>query len=441
MKRLSLFLIPVVVALCWNCGSSKKTFQTGNYYASVMQSVDKLRKAPNNKTARETLSMAYPMAVEQLNNDVNRMKSSQDQFKNGVIYDSYVLLSNMYDAIRRSPAALEVIPNPQDYYSQLKYYATEAASERYKAGEQALAMGTRPYAMQAYEHFAKADLYTPGYMDVKNKIEEALYYATLKVLVEQVPVPTFQAGMSAQFFQDQIEQFLFNYRENPFIRFYSSKDQNLKDPDQILIFQFDDFVVGQQNTQERIYEARKDSVVVGRIPKSAVAPTTQQEQKVIICHSPPGNPAVKQTLEIGISALQAHIDHGDKIGPCDGSSYPTQSTGPSSQATEYIDVYGTVRATYRETVSAVLSRGLLSMRIIDARSNTVVLHDKFPGEFNWVNRYGSFNGDERALTQEQLNIAHERSVPPPPPQTLFIEFCKPIYGQVTSKVQSYYHNL
>jgi len=436
MKRLIIFIIPIL-ALCWSCGSSKKTFQSGNYYSSVMQSVDKLRKAPNNKTARETLSMAYPMAVEQLNSDVNRMKNSQDQFKNGVIYDSYVLLSNMYDAIRRSPAALEVIPNPQDFYSQLKYYATEAASERYKAGEQALTMGTRPYAMQAYEHYVKADIYSPGYMDVKNKIEEALYYATLKVLVEQVPVPTFQAGMSAQFFQDQIEQFLFNYRDNPFIRFYSSKDQNLKDPDQILVFQFDDFMVGQQNTQEKIYEVRKDSVVVGRIPKSAVV--GQQEQKVTICHSPPGNPGNTQTLEVGISALQAHIDHGDKIGACDGTS-PSQTTS-STQTTEYIDVYGTVRATFHETVSAVISRGLLSMRIIDARSNTVVLHDKFPGEFNWVNRYGNFNGDERALTQEQLNIAHERPVAPPPPQTLFIEFCKPIYGQVTSKVQNYYHNL
>ncbi len=442
MKRLSIFILFTAVALCWNCGSSKKTFQTGNYYSSVMQSVDKLRRAPNNKNARETLSMAYPMAVEQLNNDVNRMKNSQDRFKNGVIYDSYALLSNMYDDIRRCPAALEVIPNPQDFYTQLKYYANEAAAERYAAGEQALAMGTRPYAVEAYEHFVKADHYLSGYRDVKNKIEEALYYATLKVLVQQVPVPTFQAGMSAQFFQDQIEQFLFNYRDNPFIQFYSDKDPNLKDPDQIIVFQFDDFVVGQMNSQERIYETIKDSVVVGRIPKSSVQPAAQQEQKVVICHSPPGNPNNKQTLEVGMSALQAHIDHGDKIGPCDGSSYPTSNgSSTTAQAQDYINVYGTVRATFRETVSQVLSRGLLSMRIIDARSNTVVLHDKFPGEFVWVNRYGNFNGDERALTQEQLNIAQERPVPPPPSQTLFIEFCKPIYGQVVSRVQSYYNNL
>ena len=104
-------------------------------------------------------------------------------------------------------------------------------------------------------------------------------------------------------------------------------------------------------------------------------------------------------------------------------------------------MYSTVKATFRENTREVISKGLLSMRIMDAKSNTVVLHDKFPGEFLWINQWGSFNGDERALTKEQLHIAKQQPMQPPPPQTLFIEFCKPIYGQVTSKVNSYYHNL
>lgn len=431
--------------MTWGCKSSKKTFQSGNYYSSVMQSVSKLRKSPNNKSSRETLSMAYPLAVEQFLGEVTRMKNSQDRFKNGRIYDSYKLLSNMYDEIRRSPAALEVIPNPQDYYSQLKYYAREAAAERYAAGEQALAMGSRPYAMEAYDHFVQADLYEPGYMDVRQKIEEALYHATLKVLVEQVPVPTMQAGLSAQFFQDQLEQFLFNYQDNPFIRFYSTRDPNLREPDQILVLQFDDFVVGQVNNSERIYETSKDSVIIAKIPKSSVQSQTQSqvEQKVVICHSPPGYPENKQTIEVGISALQAHIDHGDKIGPCEGDAVKStvSSSNVSVPKEEYLNVYATVKATFRENTREVISRGLLSMRIVDARSNTVVLHDKFPGEFIWINQWGSFNGDERALTTKQLEIANHQPMQPPPPQVLFIEFCKPIYGQVTSRVRNYYHNL
>ena len=275
MRNLIIIVFAIVIGGFWSCGSSKKTFESGNYYGSVMQSVSKLRKSPNNKKAREVLSQAYPMGVDFYLTQVNRMKDSQDRFKNGKIVDSYKMLNNMHDEIQRCPAAMEVIPNPEDFYNQLKYYAREAAAERYTAGEEALAMGSRPYAIEAYEHFIQADLYLPGYLDVLNKIEEAKYKATLKVLVEQVPVPTMQAGLSAQFFQDQIEQYLFNYRTNEFIRFYSARDENLDEPDQILVFQFDDFVVGQVNNQERIIQTSKDSVVLATIPRSSV----QTEQK------------------------------------------------------------------------------------------------------------------------------------------------------------------
>lgn len=391
MRKLSIIILVAIIGTMWSCGSSKKTFESGNYYGSVMQSVNKLRKSPNNKKSREVLSQAYPMAVDFYLNEVNRMKDGQDRFKNGKIVDSYKMLNNMHDEIRRSPAALEVIPNPEDFYNQLKYHTREAASERYTAGEEALAMGSRPYAIQAYDNFIQADLYQPGYLDVKNKIDEARYLATLKVLVDQVPVPSMQAGLSAQFFQDQIEQFLFNYQENEFIRFYSTKDQSLKDPDQIVVLQFDDFVVGQVNNQERIFEVSKDSVVMGQVKTQEVVASTDSTR-----------------------------------------GYTRDKN---------VNVYGTVKATFHENTRQVISRGLLSMRIMDAKSNTVVLHDKFPGEFVWVNKWGNFNGDERALTKEQLRIAHQQAMQPPPPQTLFIEFCKPIYGQVTSRVRSYYHNL
>ena len=41
------------------------------------------------------------------------------------------------------------------------------------------------------------------------------------------------------------------------------------------------------------------------------------EFKVIICHIPPGNPEKQHTIIIGLSALPAHIEHGDTLGYCD----------------------------------------------------------------------------------------------------------------------------
>jgi hypothetical protein len=41
------------------------------------------------------------------------------------------------------------------------------------------------------------------------------------------------------------------------------------------------------------------------------------ENKVTICHIPPGNPANRHTITVGESAVDAHVsNHGDTLGPC-----------------------------------------------------------------------------------------------------------------------------
>lgn len=42
------------------------------------------------------------------------------------------------------------------------------------------------------------------------------------------------------------------------------------------------------------------------------------DEKVQICHRPPGNPDNSKTLSIGASAVAAHLAHGDTEGPCEG---------------------------------------------------------------------------------------------------------------------------
>lgn len=40
---------------------------------------------------------------------------------------------------------------------------------------------------------------------------------------------------------------------------------------------------------------------------------------VTICHRPPGNPNAAHTLQVGAAALDAHLGHGDTVGPCSGN--------------------------------------------------------------------------------------------------------------------------
>ena len=41
-----------------------------------------------------------------------------------------------------------------------------------------------------------------------------------------------------------------------------------------------------------------------------------EREKITICHLPPGNPANPQTITISPNALDAHLAHGDYVGPC-----------------------------------------------------------------------------------------------------------------------------
>ncbi len=57
--------------------------------------------------------------------------------------------------------------------------------------------------------------------------------------------------------------------------------------------------------------------------------TDNPNQKITICHYPPGNTDNPQTIEIPLSAWPAHQAHGDKLGPCDTGNSGGQGNGNS----------------------------------------------------------------------------------------------------------------
>jgi hypothetical protein len=59
--------------------------------------------------------------------------------------------------------------------------------------------------------------------------------------------------------------------------------------------------------------------VLGPCPASVPDPEPVPEQKITICHYPPGNNGNPQTIEIPLSAWPAHQAHGDVLGPCPAS--------------------------------------------------------------------------------------------------------------------------
>jgi len=360
------------------CTSGKKSLEQGNYYDAVIKSVDRLRKNSGHSKSKSILRKAYPSAVAYYEGEVGNLMRSNDPFKWGRTVQSYELMNNLYEEIRRSPGALKVVPKPINYYDRLERAKRNAAEESYSAGMQNLNPNDRNSSKEAYFHFVDANNFVRGYKDVGKKIPEAREYATLNVVVEQIPVPG-RYSLSGGFFQEKIEEFLHaGWTDKQFIRFYSQREarrERLQDPDQVLVLAFDDFSVGNIRIRESKEKFERDSVRVGEV-----------------------------TLENGKKA----------------------------------PVYGSVKAELITYKKEVVSKGLLAMKVLDGRNKAVISSDKFPGTFVWYTEWANYNGDERALTKEQLALCKRIDIPPPPPQDLFIEFTIPIYDQLTAKLRRFY---
>lgn len=372
-----LFLIAIIILT--GCSSGKKAYEHGNYFEAVMQSVSRLRQKPDHSKSIEALRNSYPLALEGLQTDANNQIASNSPSKWRNAIAAYDKVNQMYETIRQSPGALKVISSPKNFYTEMGPLKEKAADESYNAGIDALMKGNRDDAKRAYFNFADAQAFVPGFKDVVEYLDKAKFEATLKVILEQVAVPA-RYSLSGGFFQDKVESYLHqNYPDRGFIKFYTpeeAKNLNLPKVDQILRVQFDDFSVGNTTTNEKEETFKKDSVVVG-------------EAKI------------------------------------NGKTIP---------------VYNTVTAKLTTVRKQVTSSGLLSMIVVDATSNGVLSHKKFSGEYSWVSTWGRFNGDERALTSQQLALCKKKEQQPPVAQDLFLEFTKPIYSQLTSGLQAFYKN-
>ena len=363
------------------CSSGKKMLEQGNYYQAVMQSVERLRSSPTNKKASETLVDAYPYAVRNLLDRLENNNTINNKFRNTDAVYVYRDLNSLYESIQSSPAALNVINNPQSYYSELSEVTSLAAEEQYQAGLEQLSYEGRNYSKQAYFYFLEAKKFVDNYRDVNEKIDIAYNLTVLKVIADLKPVQSRIYDLSAEVFYKEVNNTLRQIEQNEFIRFFSSEEAkivNISNPDHHLTINFEDFIVGETHTVERIEKMKSDSVKVSTI-----------------------------TLK-------------------DGSKR---------------DVYDIVAAKVYLNRMEVISKGIINLSIWESNDlNRDLINQDFAGQYIWFNEWGHFNGDERALTDKQYAISKQKMIPPIPPQQMFVEFTKPIHEQLSNKLFNFYRN-
>jgi len=382
MTNLKSFLIISIFLLAGismtSCGGKKK-LEKGEYSTAVFKSVKKLRKSPDNKNATSTLKQAYPLAISLIQENINIAKSSNNQFKWNTVVQQMSLANSLASDIAQCPAARRIITSPLRFDNELPAAKKNAAEECYSSGNKELEKGNRNSAKQAYFHFIKANELVTNYKNVDSLIPEAKWEATLKVVLEQIPVGAGRLEVSAQFFQSNVEAYINDlFQKKTFVRLFLPKEAEAIElvPDQIIRIQFDDFVIGNSHTREKH---------TNLISKDSVKVATHTEK--------------------------------------DGSK---------------VDVFNHVTAKLHEYKKEVVSKGLVDVKIIEFGSNKILYQEKIPGEFLWGCEWARYNGDERALTKQQIAMCNQTERYPPAPQDLFVEFTKPIYDQLTAKLNTFY---
>lgn len=373
MKKL-LFLLFVSALLFSACSTGKKAMEKGDYFSAVSKAIQRLKSNSNSKNAIAVVKDSYPMAIQWAQEEIDILLSGNEEFKWDKTFALMEKVNNIAGEIRLSPVGHSIIPNPKVYSSEMDMARNKAAEERYNVGNRQLAENTVEAAKMAYRNFQRTNELAPGFKDVSEKIVLAKDLATIKVILEAIPVNTVKFQLSSEFFYSQIFEYLNNkFPANSFVNFYSPSQAEkfgISYPDFVVKLQFYDFEVGKTEHFEK-----------------------------------------EETL-----ANRVEVESRDT----------TKTT---------YKIYNAKLKTYTDKVS---SRGLLDARIVDFESDKLMLDDKIPGEFVWINDYAIFVGDKEALTKNQLELTNRKAEPLPPAQDLFVEFTKPMYDQLTDRLRRFF---
>ena len=105
------------------------------------------------------------------------------------------------------------------------------------------------------------------------------------------------------------------------------------------------------------------------------------------------------------------------------------------------DVYGTVEADLRIFSKTIESGGLLDVVVVNPNTDEVLLQQKIPSTYAWINEWATYKGDKRALNKEELRLTQERELLPPPPQEMFEAFAQPLQRKATNLIRRRYRYL
>lgn len=378
-KLYTFSFIAVLSLVAFSCKTASKLYEKGNYDEAVELAAKKLQKDPDDAKLLDIIQNAYSYAVNDHEDRIRSNSESNNELKWEWMYNEYISLQRLYDAIYRVPSVYNIV-NPVNYSSYLVTYAEKAGDVRYDRGLAFMNRYDKQNYRNAYREFQAALQFKPGHRDIIIKMEEAYDYAVTNVVI--LPMQQYGGYVYSSYsiggnnFDDQLIRDLQYNSGNEFVKFYSGWDarsQNIR-VDQEVDMQLANVNIG------RHFDNRSSRRVMKEI-------------------------VVKETVY-----------------------------KPDSVVKEYAKVYANIITT-RRTMS---SNAVMKVRVRDADGRWL-WSDNFTGNHNWVTEFANYNGDSRALSETDRQLVNRRQEFAPPESEIMRIMLEQIGNDARYRIANYFN--
>ena len=347
MKNIYPFVFALLILA--SCSTSKDYLSRIDEDKTFFDAVKSINKHADDSDAVKALPVLYSHTQEKHLRKIGNYNSSTEMTRWDKIISEYNYLQKMYDAVIESPAAGRVV-KPTDYRKDITDITQAAADDHYMQADNLIASGNKMDARTAYKYYAKADKLVPGYKNARAKMAEAYQQGTLNVIINEI--------------QDN------SYYQNSNWNNYNASYKK---------------IAFQQNLVREL--ARQNTT---RYPAKFYTDEDAMRSNV------------KPDLVVELLLRNLDVPNPTRSTNSYRRSQEIEVGRDTSGRTIYNTVYAVVNVEQRSyRVSATME-----LTIFEADTKKRSAFNSYRDSYQWTDQYGSYTGDSRALTSEDLRIVN-----------------------------------
>lgn len=389
MKRLLLLLLSISFLI--SCGGRKqleKAINTGNYNQAITDALKKLETNKDKKRKQDYIIMlrdAYYKVVEKDLNTINHLEkdNNPEQFED--VFNVYQNLNARQEAIK--PVLPLYVNGKQidfqfnDYSSQISTYRNKTSDYLYEKGLDLLESDNKNLIRDAHQIYNYIESINPNYEDTRELMQEAHIRGTKYVIVTI-------ANQTNQAIPRDLENDLLNfdtYGLNQFWTIYHATPEQARSYDLAMQLQLKQINISPEQIKERQI-LREKSIIDGK----------------------------KYVL--------------DKKG-----NVKKDSLGNDIKIDNVIKVKAKLYEFSQQKSSQILGNVIYK----DLKTNQVLQSFPVDSGFSFQNMYGTYRGDKRALTTEDLQFIRSRKVPFPINEQMIFDTSEDLKLQLKNIITTY----